>query len=120
MKAKLFHTLCLCVLSMNVWAKPNVVKSDIVWSLYREYYSFADKAWEHRTDQYFFTYEDTTIGSHTYEKVFWREGGDYTKEVFAGYALREDDDRVYVYDYGTQKEHLFFDLGFIYNYTKCR
>ena len=111
MKTKLFFILCLCVLSMNVWAKPDIVRHmwGEVWSLYREY-SLVDGQREHRTDHYFAIY-DTTISSYSYRKVFWREEGDYTKEVSAGYALREDSIRVYVYDYASQKEYVFFDFS---------
>ncbi|MDE5575433.1 MAG: T9SS type A sorting domain-containing protein [Bacteroidales bacterium] len=43
--------------------------------------------------------------------MFWREDGAYENEVPAGYALREEGDRVYVYDYGSQKEHVLFDFS---------
>ena len=109
MKAKLFFILCLCALSMNVWAKPDVVQWNIVWSLYREY-SLVDGSREHRTDQYF-SVRDTIIGTKVYQKVFWREEGDYTKEALADYALREDSVRVYVYDYASQKEYVFYDFS---------
>ncbi|MDE5574292.1 MAG: T9SS type A sorting domain-containing protein [Bacteroidales bacterium] len=114
MKAKLFFILFLCSLSVNVWAGPNIVtdrRAVSVRSLYREYYSFADKRWEHRTDHYFIERRDTTIGTHSYGPVFWRADGAYENEVPAGYALREEGDRVYVYDYGTGKEHVFFDFS---------
>ena len=114
MKAKLFFILCLCSLSMKAWGNPAITTGyggGSVWSLYREYYSFVDKDWEHRTDLYFFEAKNTVIGSYSYCNVLWREEGDYTKQAPAGYALREDSDRVYVYDYGTGKEHVFFDFS---------
>ena len=109
MKAKLFFILCLCSLSMKAWAGPDIAVENI-WSLYREYYSFANKRWEHRTDLYY-SAMDTIIGTYSYRPVFWLEDGVYENKVPAGYALREDSDRVYVYDYGTGKEHVLFDFS---------
>ena len=111
MKAKLLFTLFLCSLLPNVWANPDIITWEgearwMVWSLYREY-PLADGSREYRTDQYFFG-KDTTIGTNTYWEVFWRKDCDVENEVSAGYALREDSARVYVYDYVNQKEHVFF------------
>ena len=113
MKAKLLFILCLCSLSVNAWAGPGITIGREFWgrwSLYREY-SLVDGGRGHRTDHYFLERRDTTIGTHSYEPVFWREDGAYENEAPAGYALREEGDRVYVYDYGTQKEHVFFDFS---------
>lgn len=115
MKAKLFFTICLCALSMNVWAKPDIVitwKGEalwMVWSLYREF-SSVDGHREYRTDQYLFG-KDTTIGNNAYWEVSWRENSDDKNEVSAGYALREDSVRVYVYDYDSQREYVLFDFS---------
>ena len=81
----------------------------MVWSLYREY-SSVDGQREYRTDQYLLG-KDTTIGTNAYREVFWREDSDYKNEISAGYALREDSVRVYVYDYASQKEYVFFDFS---------
>ena len=112
MKAKLFFILCLCSLSMNAWASPGITTRDYwgEWSLYREY-SLVDGGRAHRTDHYFFRWRDTIIGVNAYEEVFWREDGDYENEAPAGYALREEGDRVYVYDYDSQKEYILFDFS---------
>lgn len=113
MKAKLFFIFCLISLSKNVWANPDIItwKGEarrMVWSLYREY-PLADGSREYRTDQYFFG-KDTTIGTNTYWEVFWRKDCDAKNNASANYALREDSVRVYVYDYVSQKEHVFFDF----------
>ena len=113
MKAKLFFIFCLCALSIKAWAGPDLIIEGMgwgIWSLYREY-SLVDGGREHRTDHYFFGWGDTIIGVNAYCEVLWRANGVYENEVPAGYALREEGDRVYVYDYGTQKEHVFFDFS---------
>ena len=114
MKAKLFFVFCLGSLPTIVWANPDIItwKGEtrwMVWSLYREY-PLADGSREFRSDQYFFG-KDTTIGTNAYWEVFWRKDCDAKNNASANYALREDSVRVYVYDYVSQKEHVFFDFS---------
>ncbi len=117
MKTRFLFALCLYFFPTIVWANPDIIwKGDAlwkVWSMYREY-SLADGSREYRTDQYFLG-KDTTIGTNAYRPVFWREDSDAKNEVSAGYALREDSVRVYVYDYTSQKEYVLFDFSLTEN-----
>ncbi|MCM1086494.1 MAG: hypothetical protein NC357_09220, partial [Bacteroides sp.] len=115
MKAKSTIILFLCMLSQMASANPNIITRErwaawrMVWSMYREY-TLDDGHQGFRTDQYFFG-KDTTIGNDEYWEVFWRKNSDERNEVSAGYALREDSVRVYVYDYAGQREHVLFDFS---------
>ncbi|MCM1168375.1 MAG: T9SS type A sorting domain-containing protein [Bacteroides sp.] len=111
MKAKPIIILCLYLLSLNAWANPEVVPETEpfkLWSLYWEN-TVIDGNWN-GTNQYF-VMGDTAIGNNSYKKIFWREDGDKQNEALAGYALREDSVRVYVYDYTGQREHVLFDFS---------
>ncbi|MCM1531241.1 MAG: T9SS type A sorting domain-containing protein [Bacteroides sp.] len=108
MKRKLSIILLLCVLSPNVWAGPGIVSGEEarvrVWSLFRYKETYC------RNDQYCYG-KDTVIGEHTYREVLWRASCDKKNEASAGYALREDDIRLYAYDYATQREYVIMDFS---------
>ncbi|MBD5397049.1 T9SS type A sorting domain-containing protein [bacterium] len=54
---------------------------------------------------------DTVIEAQTYKKVLCREKVDTAEEKPCPWGLREDEKRLYLYDYTTQKEHVLCDFS---------
>ncbi len=87
--------------------QPNVVREDGQWAFYHiDGYPSALGL-----TSFYTLGTDTVIEAHSYKKVLCREGVDTAEEKICPWGLREDEKRLYLYDYTTQEEYVLCDFS---------
>ena len=103
--------LCFIILFLSIkiqaQTRPNVVRDGGQW----DFYHIGGYPSALGVTSFYTLGTDTVIEAQTYKKVLCREKVDTAEEKPCPWGLREDEKRLYLYDYTTQKEHVLCDFS---------